>query len=95
MMEKGLRMLYTGDFNAMNQERQPDGSIVVTLSKRGEGKIYRFHVQNLYKENEEILEHEVIDKKPPGYILDRMKKAKEHEHKSDTQPGGAQETTLP
>ena len=88
-MEEGLRKLYTGDFNNLESERQPDGSSIVILSKRGEVKIYRFRVKELYGEHEEVLEHEVIDKRPPRYILDRMKEAKEHEHKSNAQPGGA------
>jgi len=48
----------SGRFNYMDQELQLDGSVVITLSKRG-GKVYRFRVKNLYKENEEILEHEI------------------------------------
>ncbi|MHA1287160.1 MAG: hypothetical protein ACTSPB_07110 [Candidatus Thorarchaeota archaeon] len=58
---KGLEKLKSGDFNDMSQEQQPDGSVTVTLSKRGEDKVYKFRVKNLYKENEEVLEHEVID----------------------------------
>ena len=60
MRAEGLNKLYTGDFNGLSQQAQPDGSVVITLSKRGEGKIYRFRVKNLYKENEEVSEHEVI-----------------------------------
>ena len=86
-MEEGLRKLYTGDFNNLESERQPDGSSIITLSKRGEGKIYRFRIRELYGEHEEVLEHEAIDKKPPKHILDRMRKAKEDEHKSHAQPG--------
>lgn len=58
----GLEKLKTGNFNDMSQEQQPDGSVIVTLSKRGEDKVYKFRVRNLYKENEELLEHEIIDK---------------------------------
>ena len=61
MRAEGLEKLYTGDFNGMSQAAQPDGSVVITLAKRGEGKIYRFRVMNLYQANEEILEHEVRD----------------------------------
>ena len=77
-MQEGLRKLYTGDFNSMSQERQPDGSVIVTLTKDGEGKSYRFRVKDLYGEHEEVLEHKVIETKPPKHILDRMKEAKEH-----------------
>ncbi|GAH92622.1 unnamed protein product, partial [marine sediment metagenome] len=33
-MQEGLRKLYTGDFNSMEQEGQSDGSTLITLSKR-------------------------------------------------------------
>jgi RNA polymerase-interacting CarD/CdnL/TRCF family regulator len=61
---EGLDKLKSGDFNSMNQEPQPDGSVIITLSKRREGKTYRFRVRNLYKENQEVLEHEIIEAKP-------------------------------
>jgi len=60
---EGLRKLYAGDFNDMSQERQPDGTVIITLSKRGEHKTYRFRVKDLYGPNEEVLEHEVIEVK--------------------------------
>jgi len=50
-----------GDFNHMSQERQPDGSVIITLSKRGEGKSYRFCVKDLYGANEEVLWEEVTE----------------------------------
>lgn len=68
---EGLRKLKSGDFNDMGQEGQPDGSVIITLSKRGENKTYRFRVKDLYGEHEEVLEHEVIKHKTPG----RLKKA--------------------
>ena len=58
---EGLKKLYRGDFNVMNQEQQEDGSIIITLYKRSEGKAYRFCVRDLYGENEEVLWEEVID----------------------------------
>lgn len=75
---EGLDKLYLGDFNDMNQEPQDDGSVIITLSKRGERKTYRFRVKNLYKENEELLEHEVIETKAKPWIEKRMKEAKKH-----------------
>lgn len=75
-MYEGLRKLYSGDFNYMSQERQPDSSVIITLSKRGEHKTYRFKVRDLYGEHEEVLEHEVIPTGPPQWILDRMEEAK-------------------
>ena len=75
-MNEGLEKLKSGDFNDMSQEWQPDGSIIITLSKRGENKTYRFRVKNLYKENEKVLEHEVIEAKIPKFLEDRMEEAK-------------------
>ena len=60
---EGLRKLYAGDFNDMGQEPQPDGSVIITLSRRSENKIYKFKVRDLYGEHEEVLEHEVIETK--------------------------------
>lgn len=59
-MMEGLEKLKSGDFNGLSQEEQPDGSVLVTLSKRGENKLYRFRVQHLYQPNEEVLSHEII-----------------------------------
>ena len=75
---EGLKKLYSGDFNDISQEWQPDGSVIITLSKRDEYKSYRFKIKNLYEEKEEILEHEVIEHKVPKYIKDRMEEAKKH-----------------
>lgn len=55
-----LERLKRGDFNTMEQQRQPDGSVIIILTKRGEKKGYRFCVRNLYGENEEVLWEEVI-----------------------------------
>lgn len=63
---EGLDRLKSGGFNDMSQERQPDGSVIITLSKRRENKTYRFRVKDLYGEHEEVLEHEVIKHKMPG-----------------------------
>ena len=74
----GLKKLYSGDFNDMTQQKQPDGSVVITLSKRGEKVAYRFRVKDLYGPNEEVLEHEVIPIGPPHWVIDRMEEAKHH-----------------
>lgn len=50
-----IEKLKAGDFNAMNQEWQLDGSVLITLSKRGEGKTHRLHIKKLYQPDEEIL----------------------------------------
>jgi len=92
---EGLRRLYSGDFNHMSQERQPDGSVIITLSKRGEGRFYRFRVRDLYGPDEEILEEEVIDAAPPQYILDRMKEAQKHGRTDNVGPADTQEAPVP
>jgi len=60
---RGIDKLKLGDFNDLSQERQEDGSVIVTLSKRGEGKSYRFRVIDLYGEHEEILDEEIIGRR--------------------------------
>jgi len=58
-MEKGLEKLKSGDFNNMNQEWQPDGSVIITLSSRKYPEVYRFQVRDLYGSNEEVLWEEI------------------------------------
>lgn len=64
MESHGREKLARGDFNYMTQAWQPDGSVVILLSKRGEGKTYKFKVQNLYSKDpdkkEEVSEEEEI-----------------------------------
>lgn len=77
-MDECLARLYNGDFQSMEQNWQPDGSVIITLSKDNEDKIYRFRVKDLYGEHEQVIEHEVIPTGPPPWVIDRMKEAKEH-----------------
>ena len=58
---RGIEKLKKGDFNNMSQEEQEDGSVIITLVKRGEGKRYRFRVKDLYGKHEQVLEEEIID----------------------------------
>jgi hypothetical protein len=51
--------LAKGDFNHMSGVGQPDGSVLVTLTKRGDPKVYKVKVKNLYQPNEEVLEEKV------------------------------------
>lgn len=78
MMKPGLKKLYSGDFNVMSQEGQPDGSVVITLVKRGENKSYCFHVVDLYGADEEVLAHNVKPTAPPQWVKDRMEEAQGH-----------------
>jgi len=83
-MEIGLAKLYSGDFNHCSSCQQPDGSVIITLSKRGEDKTYRLKVKGLYEENEEVLEHEIIESsKIPKHIKDRMEEAKKWKEEKD------------
>ncbi len=59
-------MLTRGEFNAMSQARQPDGSVLVTLTRRGDPHRYILHVRNLYRPDEEIIEERVEDIPAPG-----------------------------
>lgn len=56
--DRGLERLKSGDFNDMSQEQQPDGSVIITLSKRGDGKACKFRVKNLYKADEQEVDLE-------------------------------------
>jgi len=60
---EGLKKLKTGEFNALDQIEQPDGSVIITLTKRGDDKTYRFQVKDLYGPDEEVLWEEVKEVK--------------------------------
>ncbi len=51
--------LYAGDFNHMGQELQPDGTLLVTLTKRGDHHVYRMWVKDLYKPTEVVVKEEI------------------------------------
>jgi len=51
---KVIERLKTGDFNNMSQEEQADGSVIVTLTKRGDPLVYKMKVKNLYGKEEEV-----------------------------------------
>jgi DNA-binding protein YbaB len=90
-MQEGLRKLYTGQFNTMTQEHLADGTVTITLSSHGENKVYRFRVKNLYQEDEELLEDEVLTVATPAHIKKRMKEAMKDAEKetgeTEYQPG--------
>lgn len=44
---KGLTALRRGKFNDMQQEPQPDGSVIVTLFDRKLNKVYKFRVVDI------------------------------------------------
>lgn len=80
---EGLHKLYTGDFNVMYCEVLQDGTRVITLSKYGEDKVYRFKILNMYDTNEQLLEHEVITVETPEYVKERIERFIEKSHKMD------------
>lgn len=59
-MSAGLDRLKSGDFNVMSQEQQLDGSLIITLSKHGENKVYKLKVKDLYKPTEAVISDEEI-----------------------------------
>jgi hypothetical protein len=75
---KGIHKLYNGDFNVMQVENQTDGSQVITLTKDGEDKVYRFRVKNLYQIDEEVLEDEVLKVVTPAHIKKRVEEANQN-----------------
>lgn len=79
-MEEGLRKLYTGDFNQMMQEEEPDGSIIITLTDDNDTKSYRFRVRNLYEEDEEVMSHKVVEHVPPAFLVARLEEARRKPH---------------
>ena len=77
---------YLGGHNCVSQEWQEDGSVIITLSKRGDKNKHIYRVKNLYKENEEVLEHKVVEtgKGSPAFIQNRIKKAKREIQSNDS-----------
>jgi len=53
-------MLAKGQFNHMSQAAQPDGSLLVTLTRRGDSRVYRMWVTGLYTTAERVIREEVI-----------------------------------
>jgi len=50
---KAMQALKKGKFNDMQQEPQPDGSVIITLVDRVKDKVYKLRVRDLYGENEQ------------------------------------------
>lgn len=53
MKSKGLEKLKKGDFNTMNQEWQPDGSVIIILTSRKWEGVKRFRVKDFCGKNEQ------------------------------------------
>ncbi len=61
MSSLGREKLADGSYNFMSQEWQPDGSVIITLTRRGEGKTYKLRIKDLYLPTEQVLSDEVIE----------------------------------
>jgi len=72
----GQRRLYTGDYNYMHQESQPDGSVIVTISGGKSGQVHRLHVRDLWGKDEEVLTEETLPSGPPPHIQARFDEAR-------------------
>ncbi len=51
--------LARGEFNDMSQATQPDGTLLVTLTRRGDNHVYRMWVRDLYKPTELVIKEEI------------------------------------
>lgn len=71
----GQRRLYSGDYNYMSQEWQPDGTVILTVSGGKSGQVHRLHVRDLWGENEEVVTEETIHPGPPPHIAARLAQA--------------------
>lgn len=52
-------MMAKGDFSYMSQVQQPDGSVLVTLRKRGDSHVYKMWVRDLCRVTEQVIKEEV------------------------------------
>jgi hypothetical protein len=68
----GQRRLYSGDYNEMFQDRQPDGTIIVTIAGGKSGRVHRLHIRNLWGRDEEILSEEELKPTVPAHIQARL-----------------------
>lgn len=57
----GIDKLKTGDFNYMSQVAQPDGSVEITLTKRGDPHTYKLWVKDLYQPTEQVIKEEITE----------------------------------
>ncbi len=52
-------MLTTGQFNSMTQTWQPDGSLLVVLTRHGDPHVYKLWVRDLYSKEEHVIREEI------------------------------------
>jgi len=73
----GQRRLYSGDFNYVSYDAQPDGSDIVTIAGGRSGQVHRMHILHLWSEQEQVLSEERVPEGPPPHIAARLAEAKE------------------
>jgi hypothetical protein len=73
----GQRRLYSGDYNYMSQEWQPDGSVIVTISGGRSDQVHRMHVRDLWGQREEVLTEQIIPQNIPPHVAARFAELKE------------------
>lgn len=71
----GQRRLYSGNYNYMSQEWQPDGSVILVVSGGKLPFAHRMHVRDLWGPAEEVLSEEVLPPGPPDHIRQRLDEA--------------------
>jgi hypothetical protein len=69
------RRLYSGDYNHLSQEWQPDGTVIVNISGGKAGLVHRAHIRDLWGKDEEVITEETIDPRPPPHIAARLQEA--------------------
>jgi len=68
----GQCRLYSGDFNYVSYDGQPDGTDIVTIAGGKSGQVHRMHVRDLWGEHEEVLTEEEGDSNPPPHVAARL-----------------------
>ena len=67
--------LYSGDYNYLFEEWQPDGTVIVTVSGGRSGQVHRAHIKDLWGKDETVLTEETVDPRPPPHIAARLAEA--------------------
>ena len=66
------RRLYSGDYNYLDQDWQPDGTVIVTVSGGRSGQLHRAHIRDLWGKDEEVITEESVHPGPPPHIAARL-----------------------
>ena len=69
------KRLYSGDYNYLSEDWQPDGSVIVTISGGASGQVHRLHIRDLWGKDETVLTEETIPTGPPPHIAARLAEA--------------------